>query len=337
MKVLVTGGTGFVGAHTVHALQGAGHDVRLLVRDPARIGRALDPLGARPVDHGVGDVTDAALVKAVLKGCDGVVHAAAMVTFDRRRVAEVTRVNVDGARNVLRQACEAGLDPVVYVSSVSALHPPQGPVLTPDSPVTMTDEVYAGAKAGGELVARELQAAGAPVTITYPGGVWGPNDPNMGEQTRAVGWIVRLRSVPDTTGGYLVIDVRDLARVHAAAMTPGHGPRRYLVGGTWFTGRDLAALITGLTGRRVFASPSPPWMLRGLGRVGDGLNRVLGVQLPFTAEGMDTLVRSVPTDDSRTRAETGVVPRDPAITAADTLRWLLAQGEVKARHLGRLA
>jgi nucleoside-diphosphate-sugar epimerase len=338
MKVLVTGATGFVGAHSAAAVLAAGHDVRLLVRTPARVAPALGPLGvAEQVEVVTGDVTDAASVRRALAGCDAVIHAAALVTFDRREADRATQVNVEGTRTVLSEACDAGLDPVLYVSSVSALHPPSEPVLTPDSPVPATDELYAGSKAGGELVARKLQEAGAPVVITYPGGVWGPDDPNFGEQTRGVMWIAKLAYVPQTTGGYLMIDVRDLALVHASALVPGAGPKRYMAGGNFFTGKELAALVSSVLGRRVLAAFSPGWTLRAMGRAGDVLQARVNLQLPFTAEGMATLVRTVPTDDSLTKKELGLEWRDPADTVADTLRWLRHAGHVTPRQIGRLA
>jgi len=337
MRVLITGGTGFVGSHAVAALYVAGHDVRLLVRDPRRIERALNPLGVSVVDHAVGDVTDPTSVAAALEGCDAVIHTAAMVTLDPRRRAEATRVNVGGTRTVLSESCRRGLDPVVHVSSVAALDQTAGPILTPDSLVARSDAVYAASKAGAERAARELQADGAPVTIVYPGGVWGPQDPNMGEQTRAVCWIVRLGLTLQADGGYPVVDVRDVATALATALTPGRGPRRYLFGGTYFEGRQLAALVSGLIGRRIFALAAPEWSLRATGWLGDRLNSALNLQLPFTAEAMDVLIHTVPTDDSRTHRDLGVSPRDPAETVTDTLRWLYAQGAVSARQIGKLA
>ena len=338
MKVLVTGATGFVGAHSVAAVLSAGHQVRLLVRSPARVAPALAPLGvADQVEIVTGDVTDTTSVREALAGCDAVIHAAALVTFDRREAQRANEVNVEGTRAVLTEACQAGLDPVVYVSSVSALHPPSEPVLTPDSPVKASAELYAGSKAGGELVARQLQADGAPIVITYPGGVWGPYDPNLGEQTRGVIWMAKLAYVPQTTGGYLMIDVRDLGAVHAAALVPGRGAKRYMAGGTFFTGKELAALVSSVLGRRVMAGASPAWTLRAMGRAGDVLQARFNVQLPFTAEGMATLVRTVPTDDALTKKELHLDWRDPAVTVADTIRWLWSSGRVTARQAGRLA
>jgi uncharacterized protein YbjT (DUF2867 family) len=93
MRVLVTGGTGYVGCHTVAALAGQGHQVRLLVRARDRIAPALDPLGVAGADAVAGDVTSAAAVEEAMLGCDAVVHAAAVFSLDPRQAAVMQQAN----------------------------------------------------------------------------------------------------------------------------------------------------------------------------------------------------------------------------------------------------
>ena len=82
MKVMVTGGTGFVGSHTVAEVVRAGHDVKLLVRDPSRIRPALEPLGVGEVESVMGDVTDKDSVEQALEDCDAVIHCASVYSLD---------------------------------------------------------------------------------------------------------------------------------------------------------------------------------------------------------------------------------------------------------------
>jgi dihydroflavonol-4-reductase len=126
MRVLVTGGTGFVGSHTVAALVEGGHEVRLLVRARQRVAAALGPLGLQPADLEtmVGDVTDAAAVDQAVRGCQAVVHAGSVYSFDSRDAGRIRQVNVRGTDLVLGVAHRAGLDPIVYVSSIVTLLPP---------------------------------------------------------------------------------------------------------------------------------------------------------------------------------------------------------------------
>ena len=170
MKVLVTGGTGFVGAHSVAALVSQGHQVRLLVRSPDRVARSLSPLGAADVESVVGDVTDQQSVDEAMAGCDAVLHAAAVYTTDPRAASRIQSTNVRAAEIVLGAAVRTGLDPVVHVSSYTALLPPQPPgtVLTPDSPVTRPVGTYARSKAESEQIA-PLPGAGRPRGDRLPG------------------------------------------------------------------------------------------------------------------------------------------------------------------------
>src|SRR5262249_2010125 len=181
LLVLVTGGTGYVGSHSVAALAKAGHRIRVLARSAERIPAALDPLGVSGVEQAIGDVTEPAAVEHALEGCDAVLHAASVFSLDARKADEMKWVTVRGTEIVLGTAHRLGLDPIVYVSSELALLPPAGgEVLTPDSPVKRPRPAYCRSKADSELVARKFQALGAPVVSVLPAGGGGPPDPHPG-------------------------------------------------------------------------------------------------------------------------------------------------------------
>jgi nucleoside-diphosphate-sugar epimerase len=97
MRVLVTGGTGFVGSHTVAALVNGGHQVRLLVRDRQRVAPAVAPLGLQPaeLDTSVGDVTDLAVVNQAVAGCEAVVHAGSVYSLDSRDAGRIRPIALD--------------------------------------------------------------------------------------------------------------------------------------------------------------------------------------------------------------------------------------------------
>src|SRR5262245_23843067 len=165
MLVSVTGGTGFVGAHTVAAIMKAGHRVRLLVRDEYTVERALAPLGIDPraVNVVVGDVLAETQVAAFVRGADAVLHAASVYSFDSRQKAVMRRTNERGTELVLEAARRSGAGPIVHVSSVGALFPARERILRADTPVGRPREAYLATKAAAELIARKHQAAGAPV------------------------------------------------------------------------------------------------------------------------------------------------------------------------------
>ena len=336
MRVLITGGTGYVGCHTVKALLDAGHQVRMFVRSPDRVGPALDPLGVSVDDIVVGDVTDEVATKTAVAGCDAVIHAANMFTFHPKQAEAMMRVNTVGTENVLRIAGEDGLDPIVHVSTVGALLGDAVEV-TNESEIGRPFGPYSASKIEAERIARRYQEDGAPVVITYPGAVWGPHDPHLGEGARIAISILKgqMRVVND--GHFPLSDVRDVAAGHAAIIEPGQGPRRYVLAGNTIRIRELIDMIGDLTGRNLSAMKIPHGMAISLGRVGDFLNRRFGIPMPFGAEGPSFVKAGRPVRPEQTAEELHITFRPTEESVTDTLKWLLAQGHVTPKQAGTLA
>jgi dihydroflavonol-4-reductase len=343
MRVALTGGTGYVGTFAAKALLDAGHQPRLLVRDPAKLATKLAALDvdASTLDVVVGDMTDRAVIERLVAGCDAAIHAAASVEVLNRSDAKRTiETNVGGTRNVVEAALAAGCDPVVHVSSVAVFGTrPTAPVITADlEPAVATDNPYGRSKALAEQFARERQAAGEPVVIVYPGGVTGPGVAgSYGELAQGFVSMLKAGALVTGDGGFGVIDVRDLAAVLVAILEPGRGPRRFMAGGVPMRLPEVARVIRDVTGRRFPVLPIPGAVFRGLGQVTDGVRRLVPFETVFTAEAMETLTLARPTDDSAVHEELGVDYRDPAETIEASLRALHAGGALEARHVGVLA
>lgn len=328
MRVLVTGGTGFVGAHTVKALADAGHTVKLLVRDPARIEPALGPLGVAGVDHAVGDVTDLGSVARGLEGCEAVVHCASVYSNDPRRTKEITATNLAGARAVLGQAAERGLDPIVHVSSIVALLPAPNRLIQEDGPVGSGAPPYATSKQAQERYARELQGGGAPVVITYPGSVWGPHDPHDGEST-LVARNFKRGLVPFVPAGRLpVVDVRDVAIAHARMLEPGKGPRRYVLGGEAVRLSRLVKGVCSEAGVRRPRIPIPRAAAYMGGRITAPLQRFVPFRLPIDPSSTWVVWCNARADNSRAERELGVTFRPLEETLRDQVAWQKAAGRL---------
>src|SRR5262245_48999816 len=193
MRVLITGGTGFVGSHTVAAVVRSGHEVRLLVRRPDRVGAALAPFGIDVSDTVTGDVLDAASVRTAIEGCDALINAAAVYSLDPGQAKNVLATNARATAVVLDAAVDAGLDPIVHVSSYVARLPSRA-VVGPNSPVGEGAPAYPRSKAESESIARRDQGRGAPVVTTYPGAVVGPHDPYFGDSAFTLAMILRNRT-----------------------------------------------------------------------------------------------------------------------------------------------
>lgn len=328
MRVLVTGGSGFVGAHTVTALVAAGHRVRVLARRKARVGAALGPLGTSPdqIEVVEGDLTDAATIPPAMVGMDAVVHAASVFSFDPRQAEALAAVNLAGTRLVLEAALAAGCDPVVHVSSLVALLPASQRTITADSPPGTSDPriaPYSASKAAQERLVREMQAAGAPVVSVLPGSVWGPHDPHDGESQQFARSIARRQLLLSVRGGVMLVDVRDVAAVLTAVVGrgAGHAPDRFSAGGTWQTMGDLHREVGRVLGRRLVTlqGPAGPAML--LGRVAGRVQRRVSARLPVGTEQVFVTSTFAPCDDRHTREELELVFRPVAETIRDQLIW----------------
>jgi len=325
MLVLVTGATGFIGSHTVAALRRDGHEVRILVRNPVRIAPALEPHGVA-VSAVRGDMTDPASVAAAVRGCDAVVHAAGEVGVEGGTGPKTT-ANVDGVRTVVSAALEAGLDPVVYTSTITVHLPTDEPVVTPTTPLAEPLSTYGASKRDAELLVRRWQSEGAPVTSFTIGGVYGPLSPHLdGSFGALLAALETFMLVPP--GGLGVVDVRDLATMLSRAVEPGRGPRRYLAGGRYVTWAQWTQALGVAAGVEVAHQEVTAPELIDLGRQFDRLRSEGRSSAPLSEEAAVIMTSGVPTDDSATLEELRCGYRPLAETFADTVRYL--------RSIGRL-
>lgn len=335
MRVLVTGATGFIGSHTVFALAEAGHTVRAFVRDEMRARRML---GDQLAGTEAGDITDAVAVGKALDGCDAVVHTAAAVVTTTRMSGVLEDVNRRGTELVVGAARDRGLDPIVHTSSMAALFDPSRVRMAPDDPVATGSGPYAASKAAAERHLRHLQDEGAAVTVVYPHMVLGPFSAERGgEASEAVQKVARAGAVPIVSGGWSIVDVRDVAAVLTASVESGRGPRRYLASGTYCTMAEVADLFDEATGRTLRRLRSPDRLMLAWGRASELAQRAFRYESAISREGMQYLLRAPHGDDSRTRDELGISFRPPIESVRATLAGLVASGRLSARHAGEAA
>ncbi|WP_436760881.1 NAD-dependent epimerase/dehydratase family protein [Streptosporangium sp. V21-05] len=336
MRVLVTGASGFVGSHAVAALLADGHEPLLLIRNPEKTREVLASVGvteAIPLRRA--DIRDAVAVREALEQCDAVIHAAAEIGVIGR-AEDLNGTNVAGVKNVLGQAVEVGLDPIVHISSVGVFVPPAGPVITTESPLSTPRNGYGRSKISAERYARRLQEQGMPITIVYPAGVTGPHQPSLDAMVEGLragleqGW-------PITAGGANIVDVRDLAVVLARCLEPGRGPRRFMLGGHYLTWAQLADVCDEVTGNRCRRFRIHRSVLRGAAAVGDVMKLIKEIDYPLTRDAVEMMVTMVRTYDTPTLEALGVSLRPVQETIADSLRWLAQEGHLTTGKAGRLA
>ena len=335
MHVFVTGGTGFIGSHSVAALHRAGHKVRLFVRNGKAVLPALGPLDVQPGDVEVvtGDVTDEESVRRGLEGCDAVLHAASVYSFDSRHHKLMTEVNAKGTEIVLGAAKRAGIDPIVYVSSFAAMLPTKGQPLSGDLPVGRPRERYMATKAEAERIARRYQDEGTPVVITYPMSTVGPHDPHLGDQTSRVRSVLLGLMPIWPLGGFPVGDVRDVAALHASVMQPGQGPQRLLAPATYLSTPQYVRTLRRVTGRMLPTVFMPAIGVMPVGVLTQAVQRFLPFHIPAEYGAIYTCLCNPKLD-----ANAGAAPsRSVEESMTDTVRWLYETGKLSRRTAGKVA
>lgn len=334
MRVMITGATGFIGMHSARALLDRGHSLSLLVRSEEKMRKLL---GDRVEYHVVGDVTDEAAVNQAMDGCDAVIHTAAMVSIDKKDAQRVHDTNVGGTRLVIGNAVKMGIPRIIHVSSVTALYNPDASFLNEYSPPGTAQNAYGKSKVECEHYVRQLQDDGAPIHITYPGSVIGPDDPALTEPHQGLKTYL-TSAVPVMPSGNQWVDVRDIAQAHSTLLESDLPAGRYTLGGHFVAWTRMVDILSELTGKRIRKIPVPGSMMRGVGRLVDTLNqyRDTPIDIPMTHEAMVYATNWVKMDDSKARAELGLRFRPVEESFADAIRSLVAAGQIEAEKAGKL-
>jgi dihydroflavonol-4-reductase len=325
MRALVTGGTGFVGANLVRELLADGDRVRVLAR-PGGDRRALEGCD---VEIAEGDLLDAGSVRRAVAGMERVFHVAADYRLWAPDPAALFRANVDGTRHVLEAAVAAGVERIVYTSTVGALGiPKDGAPGDEGTPVSLADMVgpYKASKFVAEAVARELAARGAPVIIVNPSAPVGPWDVKPTPTGQMIVDFLRGKMLGSLDTGLNVVHVRDVARGHILAAQRGRPGERYVLGHQNLTLLEIFQVLARLTG---LAAPRfrVPYVVAWLAAAGmEGVARLVGgtPAVPLTAVRM-ARKRMFFSADKAVR-ELGL-PQTPAERAlGDAVEWFVSRG-----------
>ena len=325
----MTGATGFVGAAVARALLRADWQVRAVVRGPSNR-QKLDALALECV---TGDLTDLDSLRRAAVGVDAVFHVAADYRLGARVPAELYRANVEGTRNVIAAARDAGVRRIVYTSSVATISlPGDGSPGHEDSPARIEDMIghYKRSKFLAEALALEAARDGAPVVIVNPSTPVGPGDvkPTPTGQMIADAASGRMPAYVDT--GLNIVHVDDVAAGHLLAYERGRIGERYILGGEDLSLREILGEIATLVGRRPPRIRLPRALVLPLAYAAEFGARVCGTSTRITVEAVRMSGKHMYYSSDKAVRELGYAWRPPSQAFADALAWLRERGALSS-------
>ena len=325
-RVLLTGATGFIGGHVAWSLLQRGYEVVALVRPGKSMTWKHDSLEVR---HG--DVRQRDTVRYALADCDSVIHAAAMYALWSADPASIYDVNVQGTRNVMELAADAGIERIVHTSTVGTTRFRSDRLADESdlaSPRTMSGH-YKRSKFEAERLVRRMAAAGVPIVTVNPTAPIGRGDVKPTPTGAVIVDFLKGRLPAYIDTGLNYVDVTDVAEGHVLAMEKGVAGRRYLLGNVEgnLTLHDMLgrlSRITGLPAPRIRIPHLAAWLM---GRIDNFVeSTLLGREPRIPMEGVRMAHQMMWVDPSKAVRELGMPQHSVDDALAGAVRWFVANG-----------
>jgi len=337
MTTLVTGATGFVGSHVARLLAERGEPLRVLVRPTSRA-RMLDGI---PCQRVIGDLCRRVELEAVLRGVRRVFHVAADYRLWSRDPAEIYRNNVEGTRNLLSAARDAGVEQFVYTSTVATMAVPTEDGRLPDESTPASLEQMVGHYKRSKFIAeREVQDAareGMPVVIVNPTTPVGPGDWKPTPTGRIVVDFLNGRMPAFVDTGLNLVAVEDVAAGHLLAAERGKPGERYILGCRNMTLREILGELAWITGRPAPRVRIPHGVAMAAACVDTAFCRLLRREPHIPLEGVRMARHRMFVETSKAERELGFQPGPIAAALERAVRWYQSNGYVRGAGAGEAA
>lgn len=327
-RILITGATGFVGSAVARAFCEAGYRVRVLIRDDSPKAN----LAGLAVETVVGDLTRAESFAPALAGCRGLVHVAADYRFFVPDPERMYRVNVDAAERLFREASGAGVQRMVYTSSVATLGHRRD-----DAPADETNEAdeadmighYKRSKFIAEGRVRRLATKeDCNIVIVNPSAPVGPRDIKPTPTGRMVYEAARGHMPAYVDTGLNIVHVDDVGRGHRLAYERGQRGERYILGGDNLTLARILAIIARFSGRRAPRIRLAPAALVPVAWLAERWARMAHVRPLVTRDELAMARRPMYFTSAKAERELGYTHRPADLALGDALAWAAAQGRL---------
>ncbi len=319
--ILVTGASGFVGWHVARELLAAGRKVRALIRSTSKL-RDLE------AETAIGDLRDPQSLAQAVAGCEAVYHVAADYRLWAKDPSELFASNVEGTRNLLEAARWAGVDRVVYTSTVGCIGVPEGGLGSEDLPVSLDRMVgaYKRSKFLAELAAIEYARLGFPVVIVNPTAPVGDHDVKPTPTGKIVLDFMNGRMPAFIDTGLNLVDVRDVAHGHLLACERGRPGERYILGAENLTLERILGRLA-----KIMAKPAPaiklPWAVAWMaGVVTTAWAHVAGGEPRVPLDAVRMAKKKMFVSHEKARRELGFEPGPVDAALLRAVDWFRANG-----------
>lgn len=325
--ILVTGASGFLGAAIAQCARVAGFPVRVLIR-PSSPRTNIDPRDKVVI----GDLRDRPSVAAALRGVRHVVHAAADYRLWAPEPDDILRNNVEGTRIVMEEALRAGVERVVYTSSVATIRIDHGGPADESGRLAAQEAVgaYKKSKVLAELLVEDMVArSGLPAVIVNPSTPIGPRDVRPTPTGRVIVEAASGRMPGFVDTGLNLVHVDDAAAGHLAALERGRIGERYILGGENVHLRTMLADIAQMVGRRPPRLRLPVAAIYPLALGAEMFARWSGREPFATRDGLRMARTRMFFTDAKARRDLGYSSRPYREGIADAISWFRAAGYLK--------
>src|SRR5690242_16879199 len=326
MTTLVTGASGFLGSHVARQLVARGEDVRVLMR-PSSTNRAIADL---PLEYVTGDLRDPASLDRAMKGVNRVFHVAADYRLWARRSREIYDSNVGGTKNLLEAAKRAGVEQLIYTSTVAtiAVDRPKLPNEFTDAKLQEMVGHYKRSKWMAEQEALKAAKSGLPVIVVMPTTPVGPWDWKPTPTGKIILDFLNGKMPGYVETGLNLVGVEECAAGHLLVAEKGKVGERYLLGGENLTLKGLLDTLSRITGLAAPKMKIPHGLALGVAYANTVFSRLIGREPSIPIEGVKIARHMMFVDCSRAQRELGFKAGSVSAALERAVRWYEANGYI---------
>jgi dihydroflavonol-4-reductase len=334
MKAFVTGSTGLLGNNLVRLLVEQNHEVKALVRSKEKAAKIFGDL---PIDYVVGDMEDVAAFSPEMQGCDVLFHTAAYFreyyekSKDHWQILE--NINIKGSVKILEEAEKRGIKKAIYVSSSGTIGlKPDGSPGDENTPPSSfaADNLYFKSKVlADKAVAEFTKKSQMAVVQILPGWMFGIGDAAPTSSGQIVLDILNGKLPGTFDGGTSTVDAKDVAQAMIDAIEKGKPGERYLVGGEFYTVKEIADTLAEVAGIPKLKMQIPGFAILTLAAFSELFSKLTGKNTPISKPGVQTLQARLAVDSSKAKRELGAKFRPISETLKNEVNWYRNNGFVK--------